>query len=252
VNFRRACLFLAPLLLGTSWATPPQYYAGVYASPTGVLELHRAPESDLLRGYLRDGDRIAALSPVELIDGVLKATATYDDGTSAELSGRAEIKKWIVLDGRSKYVFKAAETPTNATVRRAIEEAYARLAAAVESKDFEAFQALRVAEFATIPPNGIPSPGARMEDRARGMLERIQPPISTTNEILELTARGGDAIATVRQTFIRMQMVEGTLHEIHTEVTQRETWTRTAQGWKLLWVDEVRDHVTWDNGRQME
>ena len=87
-----------------------------------------------------------------------------------------------------------------------------------------------------------------MSDRARGMLERIQPPISTKNEILELTARGDHAIATVRQTFIRMQMVEGTLHKIHTEVTQRETWTRTAEGWKLLWVDEVRDQVTWDNG----
>jgi len=247
MNSRRACLFLAYLLLGATWATASHFYAGLYSSPSGVLELHRIPEG-ALRGYLRDGARVAALSAVEIVDGAVKATATYDDGTTAQLSGQARVGKSLVVDGR-EYLFKAAEKPADSTVHREIEEAYARLATAVESKSFEAFQSLRVAEFATIPPNGTPSLGAQMADRARGMLERIQPPIETTNRILELTTRGDEAIATVRQTFIRMQMVEGTLHKIHTEVTQRETWTRTAQGWKLLFVDEVRDHKTWDNER---
>jgi ketosteroid isomerase-like protein len=250
MKLRLVLLFLVPFLLGTTWASASHFYAGLYASATGVLELHRAPEG-ALRGYLRDGGRIAALSPVEIVDGALKATATYDDGTTAQLSGQAKLGRSLVIDGR-EYLLKAAERPADATVRREIEEAYARLATAVETKSFEAFQAIRVPEFATIPPNGTPSPGARMADRARDMLERIQPPISTRNDILELTVRGDDAIATVRQTFIRMQAVEGTPHEIHTEVTQRETWTRTAAGWKLLWVDEVRDHVTWDNGRKLD
>ena len=38
---------------------------------------------------------------------------------------------------------------------------------AVDTKNFDAFQALRVADFATIPPDGVPSPAARMADRAR-------------------------------------------------------------------------------------
>jgi hypothetical protein len=91
-----------------------------------------------------------------------------------------------------------------------------------------------------------------MAERARRLLERIQPPITTTNDILELTVRGNDAIATVRQKFTRMQMIEGTPHTIHTEVTQRETWTRTPAGWKLLFVDEVRDPITLDDGRRVE
>jgi ketosteroid isomerase-like protein len=247
---RRSCLFLVFLLLRAASATASHFYAGLYASPTGVLELHRGPDG-ALRGYVRDGGRIAALSPVEIVEGAVKATATYDDGTTAQLTGQARVGKSLLLDGR-KYAFKAAERPADSTVRREIEEAYARLATAVESKSFEAFQALRVPEFATLPPNGIPSPGDRMADRARGMLEKIQPPIETTNEILDLTVRGDQAIATVRQRFVRMQSVEGTLHKIETEVTQRETWTRTTDGWKLLWVDEVRDHLTRDNGKLVQ
>jgi len=240
---------LVPLLLACSSAPPASSLGGIYASPAGVIELHRGPEG-ALRGYLRAGDRIAALAPVELRDGALHAKATYDDGTRADLAAALGPGPVLVLDGH-EYRRAAVESPADATVRREIEEAYAKLAKAVETKDFAAFQALRVSEFATIPPDGIPSPGSRMAERARGLLERIQPPIKTVNDILELTVRGDEAIATVRQKFTRKQAIEGTLHEIHTEVTQRETWTRTPQGFKLIFVDEVRDATTLDNGRPM-
>ncbi len=79
----------------------------------------------------------------------------------------------------------------------------------------------------------------------------MEAPISTSNDILKVTVRGNNAIATVRQKFTRTQMIHGTAHTIHTEVTQRETWTRTRAGWKLLFVDEVRDHLTVDDGRRV-
>jgi ketosteroid isomerase-like protein len=242
---------LALLLAWTACASLPDAdsYGGMYTSLAGVIELHRGPEG-AWRGYMRTGDRIAALAPVELRDGVLEASATYDDGTRAELRATLMPGPVLVLDDR-EYRRSAVERPADATVRREIEEAYDRLAAAVDTKDHAAFQALRVAEFATIPPDGVPSPGSRMAERARGLLERIQPPITTTNDILELTVRGDDAIATVRQKFTRMQLIEGKPHTIHTEVTQRETWTRTPQGWKLLFVDEVRDALTLDDGRRV-
>jgi hypothetical protein len=87
-----------------------------------------------------------------------------------------------------------------------------------------------------------------MAERARRFLAGLQPPISTSNEILELAVRGDDAIATVRQRLTRRRLVEGVLHTVHTEVTQRETWTRTPGGWKLSFVDEVRDPLTVDRG----
>jgi ketosteroid isomerase-like protein len=241
---------LVPLLLACASAPHASSYGGIYSSADSVIELHRGPEG-ALRGYVRTNDRIAALAPVQIRDGALHANATYDDGTRAELTVALKPGPVLVLDGH-EYRRLAVESPADATVRREIEEAYARLAKAVETKDFDAFQALRVTQFATIPPDGTPKSGSRMAERARGLLERIQPPITTTNDILELTVRGDDAIATVRQKFTRMQPIDGTPHKIHTEVTQRETWTRTLQGWKLLFVDEVRDPITLDDGRRME
>ena len=238
----------APEPVPSSAAVPDaDPYTGMYASPEGLIELHRAPDGSL-RGYMRADDRIAALAPVDVRDHALHANATYDDGTRVELEAVLAPGPVLVVNGR-EFPRSAVEMPADAQVRREIEAAYAKLATAVETKDFAAFQALRVPEFATIPPDGVPSSAPRMAERARGLLERIQPPITTTNDILELTVRGDDAIATVRQEFTRMQTVDGTAHEIHSEVTQRETWTRTSDGWKLAFVDEVRDHVTLVDGQ---
>jgi len=245
-----ASLALITLLLAAAPAADTRNYCGIYSSADRILELHRGPEG-ALRGYVRDGERIAALSPIDVRDGALHASATYDDGTKAELTAAVKPGPVLALEGR-EYRLDAVEKPADAAVRREIEEAYSRLAKAVETKNYEAFQALRVPDFATIPPNGTPSPASRMAERTRGMLERIQPPITNRNDILELTTRGDHAIATVRQFFERIQLVEGSPHTIHTEVTQRETWTRTAQGWKLLFVDEVRDPLTLDNGRRVQ
>lgn len=218
----------------------------MYVASGDVLELHRGPDG-ALRGYLRTGGRFAALSPVEMHDGALHGTATAEDGTRSELVARLGDGPVLTLGGVA-YRRSAVERPADATVRREIEEAYARLAHAVDARDYDAFQAMRVPEFATIPPDGVPKPSAGMGERAKRLLEAIQPPVTNTNDVLELTVRGDEAIATVRQKFTRRQPVEGTLHEIHTEVTQRETWTRTPQGWKLVFVDEVRAHAREDRG----
>ena len=250
---------LALLLLLAACASVPgvsslggiDSYSGIYMSPDGdMIELHYGHEG-ALRGYMRTKDRIAALAPVEVRDGVISANAVFDDGTRTAMLATTAPGPVLMLDGR-QYRRSAVETPADATVRRDIEAAYEDLATAVDTKDYAAFQALRVAEFATIPPDGVPSTGTRMAERARGLLQRIQAPITTTNDILELTMRGDDAIATVRQKFTRQQLVEGTPHTIHTEVTQRETWTWTPDGWKLLFVDEERDAITLDNGRRVD
>ena len=212
--------------------------AGLFrASDGSLVELHVGHDQEV-RGYMREGDRVAALSSVTRDGSVIRATAVYDDGS------RAEVTRSVRLI--------AAEKPAGDAVRREIEEAYRRLARAVETKDFDAFQALRVPDFATIPPDGVPSPASRMGDRARGFLERLQPPITTTNDILQLTTRGDEAIATVRQKLTRRVQVESEMQNVHTEVTQRETWRKTADGWKLVFVDEVRDHMRVVNGQRVQ
>ncbi len=172
---RRLAAIVSLLLIGCSTSS-----TGIFRAADGsLIELHIGHDR-LIRGYLREGVRIAALSSVSSERRQVKATAVYDDGS------RAQITKSVRLVG--------TEQPAGAGVRREIEEAYRRLARAVETKDFDAFQSLRVADFATIPPDGIPSPAARMADRARGLLTRIIPPITVTNDILHLTTRGDEAI----------------------------------------------------------
>ncbi len=225
LHFPAIALLLTLSGCATNAGTSP---TGLFrASDGSLVELHASPDGQI-RGYLREGARVAALASVQRTGSTVHASATYDDGTSAHFMKEVKLI--------------AAEKPADAAVRSEIEEAYRKLARAVETKDFDAFQMLRVAEFATIPPEGgAPSPAARMAERARGLLERIQPPIKTTNDILALTTRGDEAIATVRQKFTRQVSIDGKLHTVHTEVTQRETWRKTADGWKLTFVDEVRD-----------
>ena len=236
------------LLLGSASAAAPPSLTGMYVASGDALELHRGPEGGL-RGYLRSSGRIVALNPVDVKEGVLRATATAEDGSRVELVATVTEGPVLTLGDRA-YRRAAVERPADATVRREIEEAYARLGRAVDARDYAAFQAVRIPEFATIPPDGVPKSGAGMAERARGLLQRIQPPIRNTNEVLELTVRGEDAIAVVRQKFTRRQPVDaaGTLHEIHTEITQRETWTRTSGGWKLSFVDDEIDPVREDRG----
>src|SRR5262245_33574530 len=127
---------------------------GMYVAAGHALELHRGPDG-ALRGYLRTEGKIVALNPVEVREGVLRATATAEDGARAEVVATVTEGPVLTLQGRA-YRLSAVERAGEATLRREIEEAYARLGRAVDSRDYEAFQALRIPEFATIPPDGVP------------------------------------------------------------------------------------------------
>jgi hypothetical protein len=39
------------------------------------------------------------------------------------------------------------------------------------------------------------------------------------------------------------RLPDGTFHKVDAAVVQRETWKRSAQGWKLYTVDKIRDSV---------
>ena len=154
----------------------------------------------------------------------------------------------IVKEKADRIVVKDKTKP----IRRALEIQYARLDAAVENRDFEAFQALRTADFHTLDEHGNPHTPQQMADRARRMLERIQPPIRTHNDILVIDARGSEAKATVRQYFSKMLPLAGELRKVETWVTQDETWTLTPDGWKLRFVDNVRDGETYVDGKRID
>jgi ketosteroid isomerase-like protein len=234
---------VATLLLAAS-------LAGRYEAPGASLELHIAHDG-ALRGSIVEGNRVAALDPIEVKEQKIVASARYNDDSRATLEG-AVADGVVRFDGK-RFVRKAVERPATARVRREIFAAYERLAEAVNTKDYAAFQALRVEDFSTIPPEGPPRNAEFMAARAAALLGRIQPPIRTRNDILMLTVRGNEAIAVVRQHFSRQQpSAQGQLQHRESEVTQRETWRKTNDGWKLTFVDEVRDHVNRVNGVQVQ
>jgi ketosteroid isomerase-like protein len=221
---------------------------GRYEAPKATLELHLAHDGEL-RGYLIDEQGVAALNPIRIDGEELVATVRREDDSRSELRGH--VRGGSIRIGGKTFRRTAVETPATAAVRRAIFAAYERLSEAVDAKDFDAFQALRTADFSTIPPDSPPRNAELMAARARGLLAGIQAPVKTRNDIVSLTVRGDEAIATVRQYFSRRQPNrQGVPRRVITTVTQRETWRRTAEGWKLVFVDEVRDHARWAEDEQ--
>ena len=127
-------------------------------------------------------------------------------------------------------------------VRKAIEDWYARNMAAFEAKDVPAIMALRTEDFHTITPDGKVNTRADMETRTKVLLERIDHFISQDNQIGTIEVEGDLASADITQKTVRMQRSpDGTLHKIESAAVQRETWKKTAEGWKLYRVDNIRD-----------
>lgn len=127
-------------------------------------------------------------------------------------------------------------------VRKAIEDWYDRNMAAFKAKDVAAIMALRTGDFHTITPDGRVNTRADMETRTRLFVDRIDHFISQENQIGTIELEGDLASADITQKTVRMQRFpDGTLHKVESAVVQRETWRKTAEGWKLYRVDNTRD-----------
>ncbi len=145
-------------------------------------------------------------------------------------------RKVKVKDGNT--IVRDKSKPT----RRAIEEWYARNMQAFNAKDVAAIMALRTDDFHTITPDGKVNTRADMEVYIRGLLDRIDHFISQDFQIGTIEVKGDLASADITQKTVRMQRFpDGTLHKVEAGVVQRETWKKTAQGWKMYLVDNIRD-----------
>ena len=131
-------------------------------------------------------------------------------------------------------------------VRKAIEDWYARNIAAFQAKDVAAVMALRTDDFHTITPDGKVNTRADMEARTQRLLAMIDHFISQDFQIGTIEIEGDLASADITQKTVRMQRLpDGSLHKVEARAVQRETWKKTAGGWKLYRVDNVRDNGIW-------
>jgi ketosteroid isomerase-like protein len=169
-----------------------------------------------------------ALTLAASLGHALAGSAAYGDAP--------DDTKVKVKDGRTTLRDKSKP------VRKAIEDWYARNMAAFEAKDVAAVMALRTDDFHTIGPDGKRNTRADMEEYTRRFLARIDHFVSQHIEIGTIDVEGDLASAEVTQTTVRMQRFpDGTLHEVQAGAVQRETWRKTAEGWKMARVDDVHD-----------
>lgn len=150
-----------------------------------------------------------------------------------------------VLLGERKVKVKVGKTiirDKSKPVREGIEDWYARNMEAFKAKDVAAIMALRTDDFHTITPDDKVNTRADMEVRTKGFLDRIDHFISQDNQIGTIEVEGDLASADITQKTVRIQRFpDGTLHKVEGVAVQRETWKKTAEGWKLYRVDNIRD-----------
>lgn len=141
----------------------------------------------------------------------------------------------------------AADT---SVVRRELREWYDRNERAFLEKDLAALMALRTDDFRTVTPDGVVHDRAELEQTARAFLNGVDRWISQNNDLDSLQVSGDLASAVVHQHIVRMALrSDGKVHHVESWVTQRETWRRTPEGWKLYRVDNLRDLRSLIDGR---
>jgi ketosteroid isomerase-like protein len=164
---------------------------------------------------------------------------------STQLFAQSQNGQSAVLSSDSKVKVKHDKTTVrdkSKPVRKAIEDWYARNKEAFNAKDVAAVMALRTDDFHTITPDGKVNTRADMETRTKLFLDRIDHFISQDYGIGTIEVEGNLASADVTQKTVRMQRLpDGTLHKVEAGAVQRETWRKTAEGWKLYRVDQIRD-----------
>jgi hypothetical protein len=140
-----------------------------------------------------------------------------------------------------------------AVARRELEARYRENEAGFLAKDPDRVMRLRHPDFHTITPDGKVSTREQMYERTRQFIGRIERWESVSETITALTLEGDTAHATVDQRTRRQQRFpDGTLHEVRTSVTQRESWKRTTNGWLLWRVDEIQPGETLVDGKPIK
>lgn len=148
----------------------------------------------------------------------------------------------------------AASAQDDTGVRRELEGQYKRLAEAHDRRDLKAIVGLKTADFHAIFPDGRVGDSRQMEQYSKQFLESNQPPYNLRFTIQKLTVSENKliAVAEVLQEAARYRELGGKRRKVETSVVQRETWAKTADGWKLKSADNVRDQKRFVDGKRVD
>ncbi|MFN7949900.1 MAG: DUF4440 domain-containing protein [Blastocatellia bacterium] len=163
-------------------------------------------------------------------------------GAHAQESKREDVK---VKTKGGKLILRDKSKP----VRKALEDWYAQNSAAFQQKDVAAVMALRADDFHTVLPDGTTNTRADMQAYTVRLLGMIEEFLTLDFAIGTIDVQGDLASADVTQKTVRRQRLpDGQIHQVDARAVQRETWKKTADGWKLYRVDNIRDQGIWVDG----
>lgn len=168
------------------------------------------------------------------------------------MSKRLRVTLLVLITGCLRLA--AVHAQDDPEVRKELEAQYKRLAEAHDRQDLKAIVGLKTADFHAIFPDGKVGDSKVMEQYSRQFLEGNQPPYDIRVTIQTLTVSDNKliAIAEVFQEATRYRELAGKRRKVDTSVLQRETWSKTAEGWKLKVVDNVRDQKRFVDGRRVD
>lgn len=131
-------------------------------------------------------------------------------------------------------------------VRREIEARYDLMAKAFAARDTAAIFALRTPDFCIHYPGGERDSATGARQVLLHFFSQNLPPIEVSYTLRSVTQpEDGVAVVEVFQQGSRTQILSGKSRRVKHEVTQRETWRRTKEGWLLASVDDIRDRHRW-------
>ena len=171
---------------------------------------------------------------------------------------RNEMKKLFLVSIAGLMTVLAGVTTVraqaDAEVRKELDAQYKKLAEAHDRRDLKAIVALKTDDFHTIFPDGRVGDSKVMEQYSKQFLESNLPPYNIRVTIQKLTVSENKliAVADVLQEATRYRELAGKRRKVDTSVLQRETWSKTAAGWKLKSVDNVHDQKRFVDGTRVD
>jgi len=182
-----------------------------------------------------------------LILGVSVA-AGQSSVTDADKDTQCEFK---TVDGKVQMVDKSKRC---VSVLKELEATFAERVKAVKNIDAEAQVAEVSLDYSATEPNGQTLTYDQIVAYIRLGPQQIIS-VQDFNVIIEsLTIHGDEAIVDARQqNFSRTQRLrDGNVHNVLTGVLQREIWVKTAKGWKLKRVDNLRERKFLVDGKPFD
>lgn len=127
-------------------------------------------------------------------------------------------------------------------VLKELEAVFDKRVQAVKNKDAEAQVAQVSPDYSATEPDGQTFNYEQIIAYIRRGAEQFVNVVDLSITIESLTVSGNEAIVDARQKFSRTQRLrDGNIHDVVTGVLQREVWVKTAEGWKLKRVDNLRE-----------